>query len=953
MNPTTGDFEGTFIISDSSTAQETLAAIDIITGISNAGIPVLFPQPRFASQIGRIDLLPAIIIGCSNPFTLSILSFQNEQACIDSILYEAMITIRSDPVSNIPHLFVLASTPESIRIAGIILKDFSQYSLQGTTVHVTGTVDSPIVITDPAPPTTTGTLDIAFVSSTSLPMLISTQLTNLVTATKDIVLKEAGGDIGTLRINIEADATLLSDGYHQFLLGTGAGILEIDYTNGVLTILALQFGVSEALDKWMPSASPATPQLLFILNENGVSLGTIQLQFSITRLEDDFWDFILSDNTIFGTATVNIDVDDVATPDLTLVRNSFLGEVTDDNGNFLNDFIVATVNDDIARASIIGGRYVIELTSSVGSEIKFFIRGRLAGTALIEAATDFRDLNFVIDSSPDHYRDEDFDGIPDDFDQCLGSLQYPVTARGCDCEQLNCQGLCILQAAEYGSRPVCGESCIDGIQNQGETGIDCGGPCNACVTCATPNTCMDQPPRYCTEDLRVVTNCAICGCPSDFACEADGQCYKTVELKPLQCMTNHYEFGQNLDCSEFENLGEEWATERVSDYVKASVHGLPSVIANHVEHKVNNMLQQWVVCVKTQKGCVLSDVECPKEELLTEKKPQITRTIKNEFNKRARRQVPGWASLFGTKVSARVDISSFSLTVPTADVCEPARITPETGCKNLISNGPLNEKADILFISDGFFSDAQLTEKINILLDYGGVSIDTNKEGLFSREPLQSNKEKFNIWYLHGDGNIKYNVDFDNIGDGARPNEPDVLKLATLCPQADYLILLSNRRFRSYSWGEGKPFFVSLLTEDSPGRILTHEFGHSFAGLEDEYFNLVGNRDSNNVLEDLFTMGTDGPNCKPTQMDAQRAWSDLITSEGNIGYFESCGGDGEIELSYYLRPTINSIMNKRNQNKENSAACLDNFAPQCRGPPFDAFYAVNDREIQRVLDTFS
>jgi hypothetical protein len=33
-----------------------------------------------------------------------------------------------------------------------------------------------------------------------------------------------------------------------------------------------------------------------------------------------------------------------------------------------------------------------------------------------------------------------------------------------------------------GPCPACG-TCTDGIQNHGETAIDCGGPCNACITC--------------------------------------------------------------------------------------------------------------------------------------------------------------------------------------------------------------------------------------------------------------------------------------------------------------------------------------------------------------------------------------------------------------------------------------------------------------------------------------
>jgi len=42
---------------------------------------------------------------------------------------------------------------------------------------------------------------------------------------------------------------------------------------------------------------------------------------------------------------------------------------------------------------------------------------------------------------------------------------------------VDCGGVC----------PAC-QTCSDGIQNQGETGIDCGGPCQACINPATQNT---------------------------------------------------------------------------------------------------------------------------------------------------------------------------------------------------------------------------------------------------------------------------------------------------------------------------------------------------------------------------------------------------------------------------------------------------------------------------------
>ena len=47
-----------------------------------------------------------------------------------------------------------------------------------------------------------------------------------------------------------------------------------------------------------------------------------------------------------------------------------------------------------------------------------------------------------------------------------------------DEEQVDCGGPCVPCDTTNGT-------CFDGIQNQGELGIDCGGPCNACVTDST------------------------------------------------------------------------------------------------------------------------------------------------------------------------------------------------------------------------------------------------------------------------------------------------------------------------------------------------------------------------------------------------------------------------------------------------------------------------------------
>lgn len=46
-------------------------------------------------------------------------------------------------------------------------------------------------------------------------------------------------------------------------------------------------------------------------------------------------------------------------------------------------------------------------------------------------------------------------------------------------------------------------TCTDGLQNQGETGVDCGGPCGACPVCVTCTSTVvgSNPITYCEADF--------------------------------------------------------------------------------------------------------------------------------------------------------------------------------------------------------------------------------------------------------------------------------------------------------------------------------------------------------------------------------------------------------------------------------------------------------------------
>ncbi|MDX2361275.1 MAG: T9SS type A sorting domain-containing protein [Crocinitomicaceae bacterium] len=72
------------------------------------------------------------------------------------------------------------------------------------------------------------------------------------------------------------------------------------------------------------------------------------------------------------------------------------------------------------------------------------------------------------------------------FDICIGSDAAPTCVDGIQNQGetgVDCGGPC----------PACPPpSCVDGIQNQGETDIDCGGPCPACPPTIIPTACTNS-----------------------------------------------------------------------------------------------------------------------------------------------------------------------------------------------------------------------------------------------------------------------------------------------------------------------------------------------------------------------------------------------------------------------------------------------------------------------------
>lgn len=201
-------------------------------------------------------------------------------------------------------------------------------------------------------------------------------------------------------------------------------------------------------------------------------------------------------------------------------------------------------------------------------------------------------------------------------------------------------------------------------------------------------------------------------------------------------------------------------------------------------------------------------------------------------------------------------------------------------CENILSNGDSRTKLDLAFIAESNWEDNEFKNMVLQLVDYDG---NNRFNGLFSTEPLKSNKEKFNIW--------AYNSK-ESFLDPDRVDFRKVQSVSNNCPHADSVAVISKKDFRSFAYS-GWTAFVSKRDMDIPivkGKVLVHEIGHSLFGLADEY------------VEDGLGDRPHKPNCAPDVETARSWWGDLIGVE-QTGFYDGCSYTND-----NVRPTKVSIM---------------------------------------------
>lgn len=256
-------------------------------------------------------------------------------------------------------------------------------------------------------------------------------------------------------------------------------------------------------------------------------------------------------------------------------------------------------------------------------------------------------------------------------------------------------------------------------------------------------------------------------------------------------------------------------------------------------------------------------------------------------------------------------------------------------------NGDACDKVDIVIAAEAYTSSqmAKFRKDAQNLMDY-----------VFSMEPYASRREDFNVWLVESPSQ-----------DGGADIPQDGIWRSTVMDSAfdtfyedRYLTVWNHKKIASAVSGATFDTIIALVNESKYGGcgmynsyamavsdnklaapVFIHEFGHSFAGLADEYY------DSSTAYENYYPAGIEPwePNIT-TMVDFSAKWEDMVaegtpvptpadsTYVGVVGAFE---GAGYVAKGCW-RPYVECRM-------------LNNTAP--------GFCPVCQRAINRMIDYYT
>jgi hypothetical protein len=202
-----------------------------------------------------------------------------------------------------------------------------------------------------------------------------------------------------------------------------------------------------------------------------------------------------------------------------------------------------------------------------------------------------------------------------------------------------------------------------------------------------------------------------------------------------------------------------------------------------------------------------------------------------------------------------------------------------------------DNQINLVFIGVEIPGDVDLREALIKYVDFPGFS---DKTTLFSTNPFNTNRELFNLWFVN---EIQ---EADPLPDEDRKKW--CVKLCNNAQKKTTACQLDNKinnnicalacRGTTWSGVTYSPVEVKNGTF-SRSSTLTHELGHAFGKLTDEYV-------------ENFGTNTRFPNCAQNELTANLWWGDLIGQGENdfeVGYYPGCGSKIE-----NIKPTQKSVM---------------------------------------------
>ncbi len=179
---------------------------------------------------------------------------------------------------------------------------------------------------------------------------------------------------------------------------------------------------------------------------------------------------------------------------------------------------------------------------------------------------------------------------------------------------------------------------------------------------------------------------------------------------------------------------------------------------------------------------------------------------------------------------------------PESRFVDRSAVSPRGRAFDLVVNGPASEKVDLLYLAEGYTAD-QHEEFRDEVVRLNGV--------FFGTEPFKRRAEDFNVRAIHvpsaeaGISNPRLGVWRDApLGSSFNSFDSDryVLTYANstlreVAAQVPYDTLVIVFNDRKYGGGGIYNLYSTCAADSSEADyLLVHEFGHSFAGLGDEYY---------------------------------------------------------------------------------------------------------------------